>query len=59
VNREVVLVLHGTAVAGYFGRVFDADWSGGKPTVPMGVMAAVGGVLVVAGLAARRVKFAS
>jgi len=59
VNREVVLVLHGTAVADYFGRVFDADWSGGKPTVPVGMAVAVGGVLVVAGLAARRVKFAS
>jgi phosphatidylserine/phosphatidylglycerophosphate/cardiolipin synthase-like enzyme len=58
VNREVVLVLHGTAVADYFGRVFDADWSGGRPAVPVGLGAAVVGVLVVGALAARRVRFA-
>jgi len=59
VNREVVLVLQGTAVADYFGRVFDADWSGGQPAVPVGLLAAVVGALVVAGLAGRRVRFAS
>lgn len=57
VNREIVLVLHGTAVAEYFGRVFERDWSGEKPSVPLGIAAAVGGALVVAGLAARRVRF--
>jgi phosphatidylserine/phosphatidylglycerophosphate/cardiolipin synthase-like enzyme len=58
VNREVVLVLHGEQVADYFGRVFGADWAGGKPLVPLGLVAAVVGALVVAGLAARRVRFA-
>jgi len=57
-NREVVLVLHGTAVADYFGRVFERDWDGGRPSVPLGIAAAVAGALVVAALAARRVRFA-
>ncbi|MDS0277934.1 phospholipase D-like domain-containing protein [Halomicroarcula sp. S1AR25-4] len=56
-NREVVLVLHGTEVAAYFGRVFEADWSGGRPAVPAGLLGAVLGVLVVGALAARRVRF--
>ena len=59
VNREVVVVLYGTAVADYFGRVFERDWGGGPPSVPLGIVAAVIGALVVAGLAARRVRFAS
>jgi phosphatidylserine/phosphatidylglycerophosphate/cardiolipin synthase-like enzyme len=58
VNREVVLVLHGTAVAEYFGTVFERDWEGGQPSLPLGVAAAGLGALVVAGLAARRVRFA-
>ena len=57
VNREVLLVLHGTAVADYFERVFERDWRGGTPTVSLGIVAAVLGALVVAGLAARRVRF--
>ncbi|WP_276250309.1 phospholipase D-like domain-containing protein [Haloarcula rara] len=56
-NREVVLVLHGPEVAAYFGRVFERDWNGGRPSVPLGIAAAVLGALVVAGLAARRVRF--
>ncbi|WP_254271744.1 phospholipase D-like domain-containing protein [Haloarcula marina] len=58
-NREVVLVLHGERAADYFGRVFEADWRGGRPTVPLGLVGAVGGVLAVGGLAARRIRFAS
>ena len=57
VNREVLLVLHGTAVADYFGAVFAADWTGGQPSIPVGLVAAVLGVLVVAVLAARKVEF--
>lgn len=57
VNREVVLVLYGGAAADYFGRVFDRDWNGGTSTLPLGIVAAVLGALVVAGLAARRVRF--
>jgi len=59
VNREVVLLLHGTAVADYYASVFAADWSGGREPVPLGLLAAVVGALVVAALAARRVRFAS
>jgi hypothetical protein len=58
-NREVLLVLHGTEIADYFGRVFEADWTGGREELPLGPVAAVGGVLVVGALAARRVRFAS
>ncbi|MBV0924631.1 phospholipase [Halomicroarcula limicola] len=58
-NREVVLVLHGSEVASYFGRVFDADWSGGKPAVPLALAGAALGIVAVAGLAARRIRFAS
>ncbi|WP_276272439.1 phospholipase D-like domain-containing protein [Haloarcula litorea] len=56
-NREVLLVLHGDEAAAYFRRVFDADWRGGRPRLPLGLGAAVAGVLAVAGLAARRVRF--
>ncbi|MBX0324522.1 phospholipase [Halomicroarcula sp. F13] len=56
-NREVVLVLHGPEAAEYFGRVFEADWSGGRPAVPLGLVGATLGVLVVGALAARRVQF--
>ncbi|WP_262178414.1 hypothetical protein [Haloarcula laminariae] len=51
--------MHGTAVAEYFGRVFERDWGGGQPSVPLGIAAAVLGALAVATLAARRVRFAS
>jgi len=56
-NREVVLVLHGSDAADYFGAVFDADWDAGGFDTPVGILAALLGVLVVAGLAARRVVF--
>jgi len=56
-NREVVLVLHGRDAADYFGAVFTADWEAGGFDTPVGVIGAVLGLLVVAGLAARRVSF--
>ena len=56
-NREVVLRLDGRAAGDYYGRVFDADWRGGRPTLPVGPAAAVLGVLAVGGLAARHVEF--
>jgi len=56
-NREVVLVLHGRDAADYFGAVFDADWDAGGFDTPVGVIGALVGLLVVAGLAARRVSF--
>jgi phosphatidylserine/phosphatidylglycerophosphate/cardiolipin synthase-like enzyme len=58
-NREVILVLHGPEIADYFGRVFEADWTGGKPELPVGVIAAGGGVAILGALAARRLRFAS
>jgi len=58
-NREVLLVLHGSRVADYYRTVFDADWRGGRPTVPVGPLAVGGGVAVLAVLAVRRVRFAS
>ncbi|MHC3378245.1 phospholipase D-like domain-containing protein [Haloarcula sp. H-GB5] len=56
-NREVVLVLHGSDAADYFGAVFDADWEAGGFDMPVGALVALLGLLVVAGLAARRVSF--
>jgi phosphatidylserine/phosphatidylglycerophosphate/cardiolipin synthase-like enzyme len=56
-NREVVLVLHGRDAADYFGAVFDADWDAGGFDTPVGVIWALVGLLVVVGLAARRVSF--
>ena len=56
-NRGVVLVLHGSDAAAYFGAVFAADWEAGRFDTPVGVIAALLGLLVVAGLAARRVSF--
>ncbi|WP_225334744.1 phospholipase D-like domain-containing protein [Halomicrobium urmianum] len=56
-NREVVLVLSGERVAGYYGGVFDADWRGGSTGLPVGVLAALGGLLALAGLVVWRVEF--
>lgn len=56
-NREVILILHGESVAAFYGEVFDSDWNGGKPELPVGLVGAVAGSLVVVGLAARRLEF--
>jgi phosphatidylserine/phosphatidylglycerophosphate/cardiolipin synthase-like enzyme len=61
-NREVLLLLEGDEVGGYYGRVFDADWQGGgsgSPVdgLPVGSVAAVGGAVVLAVLVLRRVEF--
>ena len=58
-NREVVLALHGSEIADYFSRVFDADWSGGRMELPVGLGAAVAGVAAVGALAARRIRVAA
>lgn len=58
-NREVVVVLHGESIAGYYARVFDADWRGQSPghRLPLGLAAGLavagGGALVFA----RRIRF--
>ncbi|MFB6150342.1 MAG: phosphatidylserine/phosphatidylglycerophosphate/cardiolipin synthase family protein [Haloarculaceae archaeon] len=59
-NREVVVQLDGEAVGSYYRAVFAADWNagGGPPrSIPLGSLAAVAGVVVLALLVARRVEF--
>ncbi|SFR94099.1 Phosphatidylserine/phosphatidylglycerophosphate/cardiolipin synthase [Halomicrobium zhouii] len=56
-NREVILLLYGDEAADYYGEVFDADWNGGKPGLPVGLIGAVVGCLIVAGLVVRRLEF--
>ena len=58
-NREVVLSLEGEAVGRYYRDAFEADWDGGSDerSLPVGVLAAVGGCLVLAALVARRIEF--
>jgi phosphatidylserine/phosphatidylglycerophosphate/cardiolipin synthase-like enzyme len=57
-NREVVLALQGREAADHYGRVFEADWRGGRgPDLPVGVLVAVGVAALVAVWAARRVRF--
>ena len=56
-NREVVLVLEGEAVGGYYRRVFAADWHASGRTVPVGVAAAVALAAAAVLLRARSVRF--
>jgi phosphatidylserine/phosphatidylglycerophosphate/cardiolipin synthase-like enzyme len=66
-NREVALVLESRAAGRYYGRVFDADWKGGNgdggldigvdSPLPVGIVAAVVGVFVLAVVVARRIRF--
>jgi phosphatidylserine/phosphatidylglycerophosphate/cardiolipin synthase-like enzyme len=64
-NREVVLVLEGEAAAGYFGEVFDADWTGGGGSnrpgsghqLPLGLALACLAAAVLAILVAARLRF--
>jgi hypothetical protein len=65
-NREIALVLDGEAAGDYYGKVFEADWTGGEQRsldtgtespLPVGVIAAVVGVAVLAVVVARRIEF--
>jgi phosphatidylserine/phosphatidylglycerophosphate/cardiolipin synthase-like enzyme len=56
-NREVAVVLTGEAVGGYFGRVFRADWRGGRWVVPAGVVVAAALAWLVAGWRGSRIEF--
>ncbi|GAA0453877.1 phospholipase D-like domain-containing protein [Halococcus dombrowskii] len=65
-NREIALVLDGEAAGDYYGKVFEADWTGGEQRsldtgtetpLPVGVIAAVVGVAVLAAVVARRIEF--
>jgi phosphatidylserine/phosphatidylglycerophosphate/cardiolipin synthase-like enzyme len=56
-NREVGLIVRGPA-AGYYARVFRADWRGGAWRLPAGaLLAVVGGLGGVAALLRRSVSF--
>jgi phosphatidylserine/phosphatidylglycerophosphate/cardiolipin synthase-like enzyme len=58
-NREVVLSLEGEAVGEYYEAAFEADWDGGGsgPSLPVGIVAGVGGCALLAVLVARRIEF--
>ncbi|WP_256687444.1 phospholipase D-like domain-containing protein [Halococcus qingdaonensis] len=65
-NREIALVLDGEAAGDYYGKVFEADWNGGEERsldtgtetpLPVGVIAAVVGVAMLAVVVARRIEF--
>jgi phosphatidylserine/phosphatidylglycerophosphate/cardiolipin synthase-like enzyme len=57
-NREVVLALRGRAVAEYYRRVFEADWSsGGEADLPVGVLVAVALAALLAVWVGRRIDF--
>ena len=57
-NREVVLMLEGEAIAGYFSAVFDADWDDrGGQRLPLGLALAVLAGAVLAVLVAARLTF--
>jgi Phosphatidylserine/phosphatidylglycerophosphate/cardiolipin synthases and related enzymes len=58
-NREVVLVLEGSEVGAYYLEVFDADWDGPSPDVPLGMVAVLILVVLAAFLAARAIDFES
>ncbi len=58
-NREVVLVLEGSEVGGYYLAVFDADWGGPSPDVPLGMVAVLAVVVLAAFLGARTIDFES
>ncbi|MEF8851275.1 MAG: phospholipase D-like domain-containing protein [Haloarculaceae archaeon] len=61
-NREVLVLLESGAAAGYFERVFEADWAAGASggpgsSLPLGSLLAVAGVATLAVLVVRRVEF--
>lgn len=66
-NREVALVLDGDAVGRYYERVFVADWRGDADDsgsglsldspLPVGIIAAVVGVVALGIVVARRIEF--
>jgi phosphatidylserine/phosphatidylglycerophosphate/cardiolipin synthase-like enzyme len=58
-NREVMLLLHGDEVGSYYRSVFESDWGGADEEfpLPLGIIAAIGGCVVLAALVARRIEF--
>ncbi|EMA45881.1 phospholipase D-like domain-containing protein [Halococcus saccharolyticus] len=64
-NREVAVVLEGKEAGEYYGKIFEADWEGGdggpgigdNSPLPVGIVAAVVGVVALAVVVARRIEF--
>jgi len=56
-NREVLVVLEGKAVAGYFREVFEADWGDRQRRLPLGLAVACLAAAVLAVLVAARIRF--
>ena len=58
-NREVLAILHGDDVAGYYLGVFDDDWTAVDTVTPLGLLLATGLVWIGVGLVAvRHIRFA-
>ncbi len=53
-NREVLVALHGEAVAGYYADVFESDWAGDSRSFPIGAGVAVAVAVAVAAVVGRR-----
>ncbi|OAQ52172.1 hypothetical protein HTG_14415 [Natrinema mahii] len=53
-NREVLVALHGEAVADYYAAVFESDWAGDSWSFPIGAGVAVAVALAVAAVVGRR-----
>ncbi|QCC57809.1 phospholipase D-like domain-containing protein [Natrinema thermotolerans] len=53
-NREVLVALHGEAVADYYATVFESDWAGDSWSFPIGAGVAVAVALAVAAVVGRR-----
>jgi phosphatidylserine/phosphatidylglycerophosphate/cardiolipin synthase-like enzyme len=63
-NREAALLIESEGVAGYFGRVFAADWEAAAPTtnervVPIGLVLVVCCAAIAAGLGLSQLSFES
>jgi len=56
-NREVLLLLEGEAIAGYFGAVFESDWGDGGFRFPIGLGLACALAALLAAIVAARIRF--
>ncbi|OLZ41466.1 phospholipase [Natrinema saccharevitans] len=53
-NREVLVALHGEAIADYYATVFESDWTGDSLSFPIGAAIAVAVALAIAAVVGRR-----
>jgi len=58
-NREIAVVLTGEKVAGYYGRVFAADWEGGRRLLAVGLVVLLVIAVAAALLVGSRIRFAN